>query len=116
MSIINSDTERRKFRRASLDTPLRYKFKQANEFGSTITRDISEGGLKLNLEKFVPINTDFVLELGLDKLSNIINAVGKVVWVTKIPHSERYQLGLEFQEINEQHKRDISSYIKSHRF
>ncbi len=116
MSFISTDSERRKFKRTELDVPVRYKFKNSKEFGSTLSRDISEGGVRLSVDKFVPVNTDVVLELGLGKLSNMINAVAKVAWTNFIPFSDRYQLGLEFYEINCQNQKDISDYVNSRRF
>lgn len=116
MSVVNPEVEKRRFKRARLDTALRYRFKQSNEFGSTLTYDISEGGAKFIFDKFVPLNTDFVLEFALGNFSGMVNAVGKVVWAKRVPYSERYQLGVEFREIQQQHKKDISDYVKSRRF
>lgn len=116
MSMINTDTEKRKFKRVGLDTPIRYKFKNDNEFGSTLTRDVSEGGIRVLLDKFVPLNTSIELEFSPSRLSEVVHTVGKVVWARLMPYSERYQLGLEFQEISEHQKRDICDYVKSRRF
>ncbi len=116
MSFINSESERRRFKRAGLDAAVKYKYKYSNEFGSTLTKDIGEGGVRLIFDKFIPLNTEFILELGLDKFTNMFNALGKVVWIQKFPHSERYQCGMEFQEIDEQQKKDIGGYVNSRRF
>lgn len=115
MNLSDTESERRRFKRINLDTSVRYKFKHSNEFGSNLTRDISEGGLRLTVDKFVPINTDFIIELGLDKFSNLISAVGKVVWAKKLAHSENYQLGLEFQEMHDGYRKTITDYVKSRR-
>lgn len=112
MAFINSGSERRRFRRTALDSSVRYKFRYGNEFGSTLTRDISAGGLRINVDKFIPINTDFVVEFGLDRFSNLISAVAKVVWAKRLGFSDNYQLGLEFQEINESCRKSICDYVK----
>ena len=44
-------------------------------------------------------------------LSKIINPVGRVVWSQSLSHSDRYQMGIEFIEINPQDKNYLSDYI-----
>ncbi len=116
VSFINSESERRRFKRVGLGVPVKYKYKYSNEFGSTLTQNISAGGARLIFDKFIPVNTEFMLELGLDKFTSMLSALGKVVWVQKAPHCERYLCGLEFEEIDEQQKKDIFGYVNSRRF
>jgi c-di-GMP-binding flagellar brake protein YcgR len=107
------DSDQRQFPRVALNAPLRFQVKTTSKFGSTVSRDISEGGIRFLSEDFVPIGTSMVLEVNLGNVPKYINAVADVVWAQKIPHSERYQLGLKFCEIDEPYYQDIREYVRS---
>jgi len=108
--------EQRQFPRVSLDSPLRFQIKSTHKYGDTICRDISEGGIRFLSEDFVPLGTSIVLEVNLGSLSKIINAVAEVVWTQKLAHSDRYQLGLKFSEIDEPYHQEVSEFVNSRRF
>jgi c-di-GMP-binding flagellar brake protein YcgR len=107
------DKEKRASERKRIYAPVRYQLKSSQVFGAASSCDISEGGLRLNFEKFVPNNTEFLLQMNLPTMPKIINALGKVVWANRLPHSDRYQLGLKFTAIDDQEKTDISDYLKN---
>ena len=50
-----------------------------------------------------------MLELKL--LSRVLNAIGRVVWVNPLAHSDRYRMGVEFVELDPQKKLYLSEYI-----
>ncbi|MDP3142968.1 MAG: PilZ domain-containing protein [Candidatus Omnitrophota bacterium] len=108
--------EQRQFPRVSFDSPLRFQIKSTHKFGSTVCRDISEGGIRFLTEDFVPIGTSIVLEVNLGVLPKVINAVADVVWSQKMAHSDRYQVGLKFCEMDEPYHQDVCEYVKSRRF
>lgn len=106
------DKEQRQFPRVPLHGPLHFQVKTTSKFGSTVSRDISEGGIRFLSDDFVPVGTSMILEVNLDNSPKYINAVADVVWSQKVPHSERYQLGLRFSEINEAYYQDICEYVR----
>ena len=57
--------------------------------------DLSEGGIRLNSFKFIPLHEKMALTLQVDT-GNPIDVQGRVVWVQRVPHSEYYQVGLVF--------------------
>lgn len=63
------------------------------------------------IENFVPPKTDFMIEFTITDFFQIITAVGRVVWTKKMPHCERYQLGLEFKEILSKNQDTINQFI-----
>lgn len=109
--MIQSGAERRKYKRLNTRIPVHFKVKATNKFGDTLSCDISGGGLRVMLENFIAPNTDFMLEFTITDLFQIITAVGRVVWTKKMPHCERYQLGLEFKEILARNKDTINQFI-----
>ncbi|MBM3252356.1 MAG: PilZ domain-containing protein [Candidatus Omnitrophica bacterium] len=107
------DKEKRTSERKNIYASVRYQLKSSQAFGATSSCDISEGGLRLNFERFVPNNTEFLLQMNLPAMPKIVNALGKVVWANRIPHSDRYQLGLKFIEIEDREKTGVSDYLKN---
>lgn len=111
MYFVEKNKNKRSSERKNVSASVRYQLKSSGEFGSALACDVSEGGLKINFNRFVPSNTDFLLELNLPAAPKIINAVGKVKWSQRIPHSDRYQIGISFQEIQDKQKAEISDYL-----
>lgn len=73
---------------------------QGKCFGGCLGFDLSLGGIRLYANDFVPLDTvltvRFVLSAG-----HVIDAEGRVVWVQRIPHSEYYQVGLQFTHVEQ---------------
>lgn len=57
--------------------------------------DLSEGGVRLAMNDFVPLGAELILQIHL-AAEKVIDDVARVVWVRKIPSAERYEVGLEF--------------------
>lgn len=101
--------ERRRYRRVNAKFPIRYQIKRGGFFASALTQDVSIFGARLNADRFFPSGLNLKLELNI--LSRIIKPVGKVVWSQPLPHSDRYQMGIEFIEVDPQEKNYLSDYI-----
>jgi len=69
--------EKRLFPRVRLKAPVYYQVRGAPEGDSTLSDDISIGGIGMTNDTFVPTQT--VLGLKIYILSRIITPVGKVV-------------------------------------
>ncbi len=110
---MNSDAikEKRRFPRISTKFPIRYQIKRGGFFASALTVDLSLSGTRLNTDRFFPRGLNLNLELNI--LSKIVNSVGRVIWSQPLPHSDRYQMGIEFIEINSQDKNYLSDYINT---
>lgn len=107
--------ERRKFTRENIHAPVQYEHKAATYFGSTMTRDISEGGIRIVLDNFLPHNTELKFKINLKEMPMVINTLGSIVWSQHLPHSNRYQFGVEFDEIDENYRRNLHEYLRGHR-
>ena len=66
----------------------------------------------INADRFFPPGINLNLELNI--LSRIINPVGRVVWSQPFTRSDRYQMGIEFVEINPQDRGYLADYINMH--
>ncbi|MEW6170077.1 MAG: PilZ domain-containing protein [Candidatus Omnitrophota bacterium] len=106
-----SVAERRKYKRFNVSFPIHFRLKTTNKYGNTLSCNISGGGIRMMLENFVPPKTDFMIEFTIVDFLQIISAVGRVVWTKKIPHSERYELGIEFKEIPPKNQMSINQFV-----
>ncbi|MFC1658315.1 PilZ domain-containing protein [Candidatus Omnitrophota bacterium] len=108
---MNADAtkEKRQCRRLVAKFPIRYRIRRGGFFASALTENISLAGARLNADRFFPHGLNLNLELNI--LSKIINPVGKVVWSQPLAHSNRYQMGIEFIEINQEDKNYLSDYV-----
>lgn len=107
--------ERRQSERADSRCPLRYQFKGQPNFYDTITRDISEGGLRFITNQFIPAFAELFLEVSLRPSTEPVRAAAKVSWVQKVPHSDQYYVGAHFTELNQEHKKNISERLLEYR-
>ncbi len=109
--------EKRRHSRISYREAVQYHFGETGECGGSLAQDISETGLRFQLDHFVPSNSQIALDIPLGHTmgSNVITIHGRVAWVQQIRYSDRYQVGLEFSpsdlEVNHQEK--FSQYLTS---
>jgi len=81
----------------------------------SLSGDISEGGLRLSVQEFIPLNTIVRLNIHVSDSARVLPAQGRVVWVREVPQSDRYDVGIEFI-IDQDTGPVLRSYVSSHRF
>ena len=115
---IEKPDEKRKFERVRFAEALEFQEKTSQLMGGCLGCDLSEGGIKIHFNEFIPINTEIDLTLKLKNRPGVVTVSGKVVWVSQVAFSDRYLLGLEFTGKDPDSKldigREIHNYIKSH--
>ena len=106
--------ERRDCRRIQFREPVQYQYKDPSQFGGWLACDISEGGIKVNMNDFVPLDTEISLQVPLAN-GKTIDCLGRVVWVQKLPFSDYYQAGLKFEVVDSivEVQNDLHQYIES---
>lgn len=87
--------EKRRYRRIQLRQPVQFQSTNCALEGGALSGDLSEGGVRVDMYEFVPLNTELTLRIRL-AMERVIEYVGRVVWVRKFPFADRYQVGLEF--------------------
>ena len=105
--------ENRKYKRVTFREPIRYSDSPFNVGAGSLSCDLSEGGLRCYSEEFIPLNSEMTMELKLEN-SQKVQLKGQVVWVQRVPHAERYQVGIKFNESerNLLPRRQIQSYLE----
>ncbi len=91
------EEEKRNFQRVNRTQPVRFQLKDPSQFGGSLSCDLSEGGIRVHLNDFMPLNTELTLAIQLADES-MVECPCRVAWVKKNRFSDRYQAGLEFVE------------------
>ena len=106
--------EKRRFPRIRLKSPIQWQIRGANELSrNAVTDDISLSGMSFTNDKFVA--PDATLMLQVNVLSRILYPIAKVVWSNPMPHSDRYQVGVQFLEFDPMERRYLGDYIDMQR-
>ncbi len=111
--------ERRKYERISYHAPCRYEISSDKEpsaileSGTSFIKNISLGGMLIELMKLISINSRLDLEVILPTAAQPIRAQARVVWSRKLEEDgNRYNVGMCFTEINTNDKDKIASLNK----
>lgn len=92
--------EKRRFARVTFREPVQFRTAKDPEFFGSLAYDISSEGLRFQTENFIPLNESLMLELKLSA-QNSLSLHGRVIWVQMVPHSDRYQIGVQFDDNSE---------------
>ncbi|MFC1807081.1 PilZ domain-containing protein [Candidatus Omnitrophota bacterium] len=105
--------ERRRAPRINARIPLQFKDIQRpiETYTGSLTKDISEGGTQFISSEFLSIFTRLLLEVSVPSFSRPVKAISKVAWIQKIPRSNQYNVGVQFMDMTEEDKRQLSSFI-----
>lgn len=84
---------------------------------SDITKNISEGGICLIVYDKVDIGHTLRLKIELPT-KKVVESKGKVVWVKEFEiigksNEKRYDIGVEFSEVNPQDRDEMKNFILS---
>jgi len=110
-----NQSERRAYQRFNFREPVSFRFPDTDESGGCLGQDISEGGLRITFDHFVRPSTQMALNFRLKEGFNVITTPARVAWAHRVPCSDRYQLGIEFEKTDTQNQDNIRQYIKSNR-
>jgi hypothetical protein len=107
--------DKRRFRRIPFKEPVQFRIKEQAESAGCIAFDLSERGIRLTNQDFIPIRKEVTLTLQMDSGLQF-DVQGQVVWIQRVPHSEYYQLGLEFssQQADQKVFEELQEYLQAH--
>ena len=104
--------EKRHFQRIDSNLPLRYKnIKTATVPVGSLTKDISEGGIRFKTNEFISLACRLVVEITLPTVQRPVKAISKVAWIRKLSSGEQYELGNQFLEISKEDRGLITDYM-----
>jgi len=107
--------EKRKTERKSVALPLRYREFSGSTYVSrgTLSKNLSEGGIKFDAEGFLPLASHLFVEMNLPAMSKTIKAISKIAWIKKLPAGEKYEVGSHFLAMTSEDEALMSQFIVS---
>jgi len=108
----NVSVEKRLFPRIDIHAPIRYQMRGRQHYSSSISKNLSAQGISFLSDRFIAPETTVMLDLNV--LSTTLEPIGRVRWSTQLPHSDRYQVGVQFVEMNARQKNFLGDYIDMH--
>lgn len=105
--------EKRKHKRINVSLPVNYATLEIPEkrCGNAVCKDISQGGVKIILDRFYPHKTKFLLKVDLENVRRVIESIAETIWSFNEPYSNRYYAGLQFIDMNKENKNILKQYI-----
>jgi len=73
--------------------------KTGSDFEQTQTFDISKGGIGFISKKPIPVDEKIAMEIELSPDDEPVIVVGRVLWVSQIPDSDEYRIGMQFGDV-----------------
>ena len=106
--------EKRRFPRIEGRFPLKYRDlrKAEEESRGSISKNLSEGGVRFRSDRFISLACRLVVELNLPALPKPIKAISKVTWIKKLPAGDDYEIGNQFLEITREDKNIIQDFVE----
>ena len=89
--------DKRRFKRFLLEESVSVKYSDSHQCTGALSYDVSSGGIKLSCNVFIPLKSSVELSITLNDLS-VMRCTGRVIRIQRKPHSEWYEVGLEFEE------------------
>jgi len=102
--------EKRKYQRISVPFPIECKTLPKRGYFNTVCKDLSLGGAKIVSNEFIPANGLLKVDINLIGASNL---KAKVAWCSQDKGSERFSAGLEFIEMNESTRENLSNFLSN---
>ena len=108
---MKNPNDKRKFPRVDFHRPVRCRGSASENFHAHLARDLSQGGLRLNSDVFLPVGTKIAIQVQLVDADRIFELDASVVWVCQQPYADGYHLGIEFTGGPSFEKWKISQFI-----
>lgn len=106
-------SEKRQFVRIPFKEAVQYQHNDWEVFDGSVAGDLSTGGIRLNINEFMPINTPMIVQMAFDEEAKLVTVNGRVAWVSIMPYCERYQIGVEFEPLHTPSRQEIHQYINT---
>ncbi|MBL7084885.1 MAG: PilZ domain-containing protein [Candidatus Omnitrophica bacterium] len=105
--------DRRRQFRLDFHIPMRYRKIETNsqEFKGSLMKDISEGGAKMTIHEFLPLNSRLAMQIPLMPGRKSVEGVSRIAWLKKAAFGEQYDAGLEFINLNQGDHLHIAKFI-----
>ncbi|HPN73625.1 MAG TPA: PilZ domain-containing protein [Candidatus Omnitrophota bacterium] len=113
---MNDDLEKRKYPRVKTHIPVKIRKLKGPESWdgeSSITKNLSTGGIRFRTAEFISMACRLILELDIPMFTKPVKAISKVAWIRKLPSGDDYEVGNQFIEMTKEDKALVSEYVSS---
>jgi hypothetical protein len=93
--------DQRQYPRFSFKEPVAFQAAEEAPSTGSLAGDISEGGVRIRVQEFIPLRTVLTLKIHLNNPVRTLPVKGEVVWVREVPHSEVFDVGIRFLEVEQ---------------
>lgn len=104
--------DKRRFVRVEEYAPIYCKVIKDKQAYHKLSKDVSEGGIRLMGDRFIPVNSLLRVEIFLNKVDNrLIDTTGRIVWVKKSGRSELYEFGVVFDSLSDEDRKYLKEFV-----
>ena len=104
--------ERRKYISIPSKLEISYNIIPTATVTQDATSDISQGGIRFVVHQFIPKDSRLKVRLTFDVFGTTIEALVRLVWIKELPHSDAYEIGVQFIDIPREAADHLINYIK----
>ena len=104
--------EKRQYVRVPFKEPVQFKREDWEVFDGSVAGDLSAGGIRLIVNEFITLHAPMILNIAFGEEAKLVTVNGRVVWVSIMPYSERYQIGIEFEPQHSPSQEEILQHLK----
>ena len=111
---MENNNEQRKSKRVRVHVPVRYRALKAGAGvtgSATLSRNLSESGVRFKAAEFISIATRLILEMDIPLLNRPVKAISKIAWIRKVSTGDNYDVGSYFLEMSKKDKELVSEYV-----
>ena len=105
--------ERRHYARIPVAFKVNYSAENdpSKAIKESLSRNISEGGVLINVSEPIPISSVLNLEIHNPNLPKPIQTKGRVVWISEVEKNKIYDVGITYMQIEKKDAAVIKEYI-----
>jgi c-di-GMP-binding flagellar brake protein YcgR len=100
---------RRGHDRVKISFPVECSLPTARQYFYTVSKDLSQGGVKIFSDNFIPRGNNIKVNINL--IDCVLSFNSKVAWCNKERVSDRYVTGLQFVDTNKTAEADLSRFL-----
>lgn len=93
------DADNRKFERILGDAEITYRVVAQSQAQGTLSKDISEGGIRFFCNEFIPLGSKLRVRVLIRSIPYSFQALAETRWIKEASGGARYEIGVEFTDI-----------------
>jgi len=106
--------ERRKYVRIPENSRISYRCVSSEKVSDHMTKDLSQGGIRFLVHDFIPKGSHLKIKLDLPGALVAIEAMVRLVWIRSVPHSDEYEVGVQFIDMPPPAAMHLIGYIREY--